>query len=99
MKKSPINISTTLAWMIGFFLVAGTALAEPPGPPPNIAVVLSLDRTVDEPYYPDDPILVTLALENVGDYDEIMRKGWRDMEFWLLLQFFEKDNRKRKPWQ
>ena len=75
--------------MIVFCLVAAAAFAEPPGPPPDIAVVLSLDRTADQPYYPNDPILISLRLENLEPDEIIIRKGWSEMEFWLLLQFFD----------
>jgi len=88
MKKSLFNISTTLVWMIGFCLAAGTVLAGGPGPPPDIPVVITLDKSVDQPYYPGDPITVTLGLANVGP-DEWMGGDWTGMEFWVLLQFVD----------
>ena len=79
---------TTLAILLGMgsFTIGNSPVnAAPPGPPPDIQVVLSLDKST---YYPGDPINVTVALVNSGA-DEIIKKGWSNMEFWLLLQFFD----------
>ena len=85
MKKSLLAVPTIFVWMIGLTIAGGIAGAQP-GPPPEVKIILSLDKPTDEPYYPGEPIMVSLWLENLG-VDEIMRKGWSDMDFWLLLQF------------
>jgi len=79
---------TTLAILLGMgsFTIGNSPVnAAPPGPPPDIQVVLSLDKST---YYPGDPIMVSVALVNSGA-DEIIKKEWSNMEFWLLLQFFD----------
>ena len=85
MNRSVFALLSILVCMIGLSIADGTAQGEPPGPPPDIKVVLSLDKAT---YYPEDPIMVNLGLVNEG-VDEIVRKEWPDTEFWLLLQFFD----------
>jgi len=88
MNKPLFIRSTILMWMIALFLASGIAEARGAGPPPDIEIYLSVDKSPDDPYLPGEPIMVTLSLVNVGG-DEIMRKGWREMAFWLLLRFFD----------
>jgi hypothetical protein len=92
MSKSVIKIAAILVMIFGLSLSAEALKEKPPGPPPDIRVLLSLDRAPTEPYRPKEPIRVTLSLTNAGS-DEVMRKGWTDMEFWLLLQFFDENGK------
>jgi Putative metal-binding motif len=90
MKKWIFIIGSILVWMIGLSIGKGVARAAPSGPPPDIAVILSLaDTTV----YPGDPIIVTLSLENVGSQDEIMDDIFSGQDFHLLLRFYDETGR------
>jgi len=73
--------------LLGVIAGAGLAQAAPPGPPPDIRVSLALDKTS---YGPGEPIMVTVALENLGA-EEITTAGFSDTEFYLLLQFFDEN--------
>lgn len=85
-----MNRLSVIVWVVLLGMIAGTALAQdPPGPPPDIKVSLALDKTS---YGPDEPIMVTLALENLGTADIITSEGFSDTEFYLLLQFFDESD-------
>ena len=86
MNKWLIIIGSIALLMIGLSAGGRIAQAAPDGPPPDIAVSLSLASTT---VYPGDPILVTLALENVGSQDEIVRERYSGEDFHLLLQFYD----------
>jgi hypothetical protein len=85
MNRWLIIIGSILLLMIGLSAGGGIAQADPTGPPPDIAVSLSLASTT---VYPGDQILVTLALEN-GSQDVIMREDYSGEDFHLLLQFYD----------
>jgi len=95
MNKPLGVLASVLMLMIG--LGAGAVMAQTePGPPPEIDLIVSFQGgTVidgERVYYPPDPITVDLTVFNNG-VTEIMREGWPDMEFWLLLQFFDEKGR------
>jgi hypothetical protein len=92
MSKSVFKISIILVSMLGLFLTVEAVDKKPPGSPPDIRILLSVDKAPTEPYHFKEPIKINLSLTNAGS-DEVMRKGWKNMEFWLLLQFFDENGR------
>jgi hypothetical protein len=92
MYNSVSKIFIILVSIFGLFLTAEAVEKEAPGKPPDIRILLSVDKAPTEPYHPKEPIKVTLSLTNAGS-DEVMAKGWSDMEFWLLLQFFDENGK------
>jgi hypothetical protein len=66
--------------------------------PPEIKVVLSLlSPPEDRIYYPPSQsnppsIMMNISLVNQGP-EEIMKDGWKEMEFWLLLRLYDEKNR------
>jgi hypothetical protein len=92
MSKSVIKMAVILVMIFGLLLSAEALEEKPPGPPPDIKVLLSVNKAPKEPYRAKEPIMVTLSLTNAGP-DEAMRKGWTGMEFWLLLQFFDENGK------
>jgi len=83
-----MNSLSVVVWVVLLGVVAGAGLATaaPPGPPPEIKVSLALDKTS---YGPDEPIFVTLALQNLGTAEIITSEEFSGTEFYLLLQFFD----------
>ena len=92
MSKHFIRLSVILGMILGLFFTAEALKEKPPGPTPDIRILLSLDKAPTEPYHPKEPIEVTLSLTNAGS-EEVMREGWTAMEFWLLLQFYDENGK------
>jgi len=91
MNRYLVILSICLGCLIGAPLLSGIAAAQDDAPP--FQVVLSLiDPPADRVYAPgSDPSIPTPVEMNISlAYDgpgEIMKQGWTDTEFWLLLQF------------
>jgi hypothetical protein len=88
MNSSLARISIILISILGIYVTAAAGKEKWPGPPPDIKVLLSVDKAPTDSYHPKEPIKVSLSLANAGSA-AVMRKGWTDMDFWLLLQFFD----------